>query len=167
MKQTINRIGLVLLLTLSYANVALADHGIEQRDIAWFSSNTSHLLNRSSVELAKNHVNRGIRFAYKALEKKLDPMDELIANHNLCMAYLALDKSDISTQYCVRAFKLAQGPYKVVKIRGAFQLQDNNVNNDKQTTLSPTQFVVSNILLQDSQTGLTLLMDKLKMKQNL
>lgn len=159
MKQAINRMTLIILLSLSFSNGALAGHGVDNREIAWFSSSTSPLLNRSSVELAKNHLNRGILLAHKALEKELDPMDELIANHNLCIAYLALGKPDISTQYCVRTFKLAQGPYKVVKVRGAYQLQGENITNDKQTTLSPTEFVVSNILLQDSQTGVTLLMN--------
>ncbi len=158
MKQTLNRIGLVLILVLAYTSIARADHAIDQRELYWFTSSTSGLLNRSSVELATKHVNRGIRFAIKAMEKKLNPMDELIANHNLCIAYLASDKTELATQYCARAFELAQGPFSVVKLRGAYQLQGIDVNNNTQITLSPVQVIVSNILQQKSGTRLTLLM---------
>jgi hypothetical protein len=166
MKQIIKRIGLVILLVLSYANVVLADQRIEQRNIGWFSSPTSNLLNRSSLELATNHVIRGIRFAHRSLEGNLNPMDELIANHNLCMGYLALDKSDTSAQYCKRTFKLAQGPYSIEKIRGAYLLQESNGIGDSRTTLTPMLMVASNILQQNSQTRLTVLFDQQKKKQS-
>ena len=165
MKQIIKRIGLVTLLVLSYTNVVMADQRIEQGNIGWFSSPTSHLLNRSSVELATNHVIRGIRFAHRSLEGSLNAIDELIANHNLCMGYLALDKIDISAQYCIRTFKLAQGPYSIEKIRGAYQLQESNDIGDSKTTLTPMLMVASNILQQNPQTRLTVLFDQQKNKQ--
>lgn len=158
MKQTLNRIGLIFILALVNVSIARAEHDIDLRGVFGFTSSTSSLLNRSSIELATKHVNRSIRFAYKALEKKLNPMDELIANHNLCIAYLASDKTEMATQYCARAFELAQGPYSVVKIRGAFRLQGIDVNDTAQTTLSPVQVIVSNIQQQNSQIRFTLLM---------
>ncbi len=165
MKQIINRIGLVILLTLSYLNIVMADQRIEHGIIGWFSSPTSNLLNRSSLELATNHVIRGIRFAHESLESDLNPMDELIANHNLCMGYLALDKVDISAQYCIRTFKLAQGPYSIEKTRGAYHLQESDVIADSKTTLTPTLMVASNILQQNPQTRLTVLIDQQQNKQ--
>ena len=145
MKQTLNTLGLVLILTLANINVANAQHGIIQGDISWFTSNTSSLLNRSSVELATNHTKRGIQFAHQALSKKLSLVDELVAYHNLCIGYLASDRSEYATKYCAHAKELAQAPYKVVKIRGTFKLQSLDMNNDRQTTLSALQMVVSNI----------------------
>ncbi len=161
MKQVIAQIGLVMILALSSSNAVMADQSI----IGWFSSPTSNLLNRSSLELATNHVIRGIRFAHQSLERGLNPMDELIANHNLCMGYLALDKIDISAQYCVRTFKLAQGPYRIEKIRGAYRLQESNTIGDSKSTLTPMLMVASNILQQNPQTRLTMLIDQQQNKQ--
>ena len=165
MKQIIKRIGLVMLLALSTSTVVLAGQLAEQGNIGWFSSPTSNLLNRSSIELATNHVIRGIRFANQSLAGNLNPMDKLIANHNLCMGYLALDKIDISAQYCIRTFKLAQGPFSIEKIRGAYQLQKSDVIADSKTTLTPTLMVASNILQQNPQTRLTVLLDQQPNKQ--
>ncbi|MCZ6594173.1 MAG: hypothetical protein O6943_04565 [Bacteroidetes bacterium] len=158
MKYMLNRIGLVLILSLANSSIVCADHGIEQGDISWFTSDTSSLLNRSSVELATNHVNRGIRFAHQALTEKLIPRDQLIAYHNLCIGYLASDRTEYASQFCARAFELAQGPYSVIKIRGALRLQGLDKNDITQITLSPLEVIISNIQQQKSETRLTLLM---------
>ena len=157
MKQTINRIGLVLILTLTNISVAQAQYGIVQGDITWFTSSTSSMLNRSSVELATNHVNRGIQFAYRAMTEKLNPADELVAYHNLCIGYLASDRPEYAVEFCTRAKELAQGTYTVAKIRGAFRLQEVDVNDGTQITLSAMQVVVSNIQQQGSDIRLSLL----------
>jgi len=158
MKQTLNRIGLVLIITLANVTIAQAQHGIVQGDIAWFTSSTSSMLNRSSVELASNHTNRGIQFAYRAMAEKLNPADELVAYHNLCIGYLASDRSDYAGNFCTRARELAQGPYTVVKIRGAFKLQSLDMSDDSQTRLSALQLIVSNIQQQSSDIRLSLSM---------
>jgi len=157
MKQTLNRIGLVLILTTANISVTQAQQSIIQGDISWFTSNTSSLLNRSSVELAKNHVNRGIQFAYRAMTEKLNTTDELVAYHNLCIGYLASDRPEYAVEFCTRAKELAQGKYTVAKIRGAFYLQEVDVNDGTHITLSAMQVVVSNIQQQDSDTRLSLL----------
>ncbi len=158
MKQTINRIGLVVILTMSGATIAQAQHGIVQGDISWFTSSTSSMLNRSSVELATNHANRGIQFAFRALAEKLSPTDELVAYHNLCIGYLASDRPEYAVEFCTRAKELAQGPFAVAKIRGAFHLQELDVNDDAQKTLSAMHVIVSNIQQQNSDTRLSLSM---------
>ena len=158
MKQTINRIGLVVILTLTNISVSQAQHGIVQGDIAWFTSSTSSMLNRSSVELATNHTNRGIQFAYRAMAEKLNPADELVAYHNLCIGYLASDRPEYAAEFCAQAKELAQGPYAVAKIRGAFHLQELDANDDAQKTLSALQVIVSNIQQQSSDTRISLLM---------
>ena len=125
--------------------MANAQHGIIQGDISWFTSNTSSLLNRSSVELATNHTKRGIQFAHQALSKKLSLADELVAYHNLCIGYLASEKPEYAAVYCSHAKELAQTPYNVVKIRGTFKLQSLERNDVSQATLSALQIIVSNI----------------------
>ena len=158
MKQILNRVGLVLILTLVNLSIAQAQHGIVQGDISWFTSNTSSLLNRSSVELATNHTNRGIQFAYRALTEKLKPMDELVAYHNLCIGYLASDRPEYAAEFCANAKELAQGPYSVVKIRGALKLQGIDGGDTTQSNLSAMQVIVSNIQQQNLGTRLSLLM---------
>jgi len=157
MNQTLNRICLVFILASTNISLVQAQHGIVQGDISWFTSNTSSLLNRSSVELATNHINRGIKFAHQALAEKLNPADELLAYHNLCIGYLASDRSEDAVGFCSNAKELAQGPYYVVKIRGAYKLQILAMNIDPRTTLSALQMVVSNIQQQNSDTRLSLL----------
>lgn len=158
MKQTINRIGLAVILTLTNISVAQAQHGIVQGDIAWFTSNTSSMLNRSSVELASNHTNRGIQFAYRAMAEKLNPADELLAYHNLCIGYLASDRPEYAVEFCAQAKELAQESYAVAKIRGAYYLQELDVNDETQESLSALQVIVGNIQQQSSDTRISLLM---------
>ena len=158
MKQTLNRISLVLILTFTNATMAQAQQGIIQGDISWFTSSTSIMLNRSSLELATNHANRGIQFAYRAMTEKLNPADELVAYHNLCIGYLASDRPDYAVDYCTHATELAQGPYTVVKIRGAFKLQSIDMKDGSQKTLSALQLIVSNIQQQSSDIRLSLSM---------
>jgi len=158
MKQTINRIGMVLILTLTNNSVAQAQYGVVQGDIAWFTSSTSSMLNRSSVELATNHTSRGIQFAYRALAEDLSPVDELVAYHNLCIGYLASDRPEYAADFCSLTRELAQGSYNVVKIRGAFRIQDSDVNDEHQATLSAMQVIVSNIQQQYPVTRVSLLM---------
>jgi len=158
MKQTLNRIGLVLIITLANVTIAQAQHGIVQGDIAWFTSSTSSMLNRSSVELASNHTNRGIQFAYRAMAEKLNPADELVAYHNLCIGYLASDRPEYAVDFCTRAKELAQGPYAIVKTRGAFRLHEVDVSDGAQQTLSVMQVIVNNIQQQSSNIRLSLSM---------
>ncbi len=157
MKQTINIIGLVLILILTNNSVAQAQHGVVQGDIAWFTSDSSSMLNRSSVELATNHTSRGIQFAYRALAGDLNPADELVAYHNLCIGYLASDRPEYAVEFCSLAKELAQGSYNVVKIRGAYRLQESAVNDNHQITLSAMQVIVSNIQQQYPDTRISLL----------
>ena len=158
MKQTLNRISLVVILTLTNISVTQAQHGIVQGDIAWFTSSTSSMLNRSSVELATNHANRGIQFAYRALSEKLNPADELIAYHNLCIGYLASDRPEYAVDFCTRAKELAQGTYAIERIRGAFRLREADGSDGTQLTLSAMQVIVNNIQQQSSDTRISLSM---------
>jgi hypothetical protein len=116
------------------------------------------MLNRSSVELATNHANRGIQFAYRALSEKLNPADELIAYHNLCIGYLASDRPEYAVDFCTRAKELAQGTYAIERIRGAFRLREADGSDGTQLTLSAMQVIVNNIQQQSSDTRISLSM---------
>ena len=157
MKQTINKIGLVLILTLINNSVAQAQHDVVKADVAWFTSDSSSMLNRSSVELATNHISRGIQFAYRALAEDLKPADALVAYHNLCIGYLASDRLEYAVEFCSLTKELAQGSYDVVKVRGAIRIQKSDANNN-QVTLSAMQVIVSNIQQQYPDTRVSLSM---------
>ncbi len=157
MKQILNQIVLVFVLAFTHSSIALAGQGYGERDISWFSSSTSSLLNRSSIALATKHTNRGIGFAQKALEETLNPMDQLIANHNLCIGYLASDNAGLATPYCARAFEVAQDPYQVVKIRGALQIKSVDVVIFAEEKISPVEVIVRNIQQQYPKIRLALL----------
>ncbi len=158
MRQIINTIGLVLFLTLTNNSVAQAQHGVVQGNITWFTSDSSSMVNRSSVELATNHTSRGIQFAYRALAEKLNPVDELVAYHNLCIGYLASDRPEYAVEFCAITKELAQVSYNVVKIRGAFRIQKSDVSDNQQIALSAMQVIVSNIQQQYPDIRLSLLM---------
>ncbi len=157
MKLTVKRTALAAILSLLTVTVADAAQTSTLDDIAWFSSTTSNLLNRSSNELAKKHLRRGIKIAHRAMEKRLTPMDQLIANHNLCIGYLAAKNVTLAAQYCARAHDLAQGPYRVAKIRGANFLHTTGRQNRTDLKLTPSQVLVRNIHVQNAETRLALL----------
>lgn len=153
MKHYLRKIALGLVVTLVSTDIVLAADEEYQADIYWFTSSTSSLLNRSSIELASSHYYRGIRSAHQALDKGLSLMDQVIANHNLCIAYLVSDREALATQYCDRAYELAQRAYRIVKVRGAYRLQESDVIQEQQKTLSPMQVITNNIERQRLRTG--------------
>ena len=157
MKHLLKQFGIVFILLSINTGMALANDGYIQPETIWFSTDTSGLLNRSSMALAGNHVNRGIRFAHKATQKLLSPTDKLIASHNLCVGYLSNDKTELATPYCARTVELSQGTFNITRTRGAYRLSTIDVNNEPQTTPSLLQVVLNNIQQQNSQIQLSLL----------
>jgi hypothetical protein len=156
MKQILKQVSIVLILIAMGPSMVMAGYADDQPDVVWFSTSTSGLVNRSSMEMASNHTNRSIRFALKALEKGLSLPDELIANHNLCIAYLVTDKAELATKYCARTFKIAQGSLSVLKIRGAYHLSEEDNPKESRSTSSLIQLLVSNVLQHHSQLMLSL-----------
>lgn len=146
----------VFILGLFAAGAAVAGGNSGGNGMYWFSSTTSHMLNRSSVALATGHVNRGIHFAHAALQEKLSSRDELIANHNLCIGYAVSGDNMQASPYCDRAFELAQGPGIVTVIRGSFRLQESAADDNHGTTLTPLQILVSNLQSHALDTRLSL-----------
>lgn len=150
MKPALNRSVWILVIALLYSGIA---RGGVDGHVYWFSSTTSNLLNRSSVELASDHVERGIYFAHKALEKNLSQADSLIANHNLCIGYLFLDNASKATHFCARAFFLTLGTYQVVNKHGVLFL-DASANGNVEPALTPLQVLVSNMQRQSPDESL-------------
>lgn len=126
------RVILLLILIIS-SNCATAKN--EKNQMVWFSSDTSILLNRSSIALAEKRIDRGMRLARHALTKELSLADELIAHYNLCMAVLISGRSDTKDPFCKQALELAQTPMFVTRENGTLRLQrtKNNQNRNSLT----------------------------------
>jgi len=156
MKLILKTIWVVYVLVLMNNAVAQEIHNQENHEVLWFSTSTSGLLNRSSTELATNHVSRGIRFAQQALQKELVLSDQLIASHNLCIGFLSTGETEASTEHCALAAEIAQLSFKIFKIRGAYFLSDKVALRNTLGSNSLYQTVIGNIELQNSPTRLSL-----------
>ena len=113
------------LIVLIFLNISVNNAIAEDSDTRtmWFSSESSILLNRSSHELASEQIQRGIRFAEKALKTELTPEDEWIAHYNLCMAYTISNASLSSNTYCQHIGQLNRGHFFITTVRGVLRIQ--------------------------------------------
>lgn len=111
----------------------------------WFSTTTSALLNRSSTELATNHISRGIRLAHQALQNELLLSDQLIASHNLCIGFLSMGETEMANPYCMRATEYSQLPFNIIYTRGAYFLSEKAEDNSTPGLDSLFHLVLSNI----------------------
>jgi len=157
MKLVYKTICTVTILMMMNSAVAQEARDSENHETLWFSTTTSSLLNRSSTELATNHISRGIRLAHQAIQNDLVLSDQLIANHNLCVGFLSSDETETAKPYCARATELAQQPFNLFKIRGAYFLSEKAVFRNAQVTNSLFHTVLSNIDLHDLHIRLSLL----------
>lgn len=85
----------------------------------WFSTTTSTALNHSTIALAGGHYRRGIHYAHTALKNDLGETDQLIAHHNLCLAYLQMDKERLSEKHCRKMNVMVDPGLFVQSERGA------------------------------------------------
>ena len=156
MKPTLNTIWTVIMLVMMNNGVAQEINNTDHNETIWFSTSTSALLNRSSTELATQHINRGIRLARQAMQEELNDSDQLIANHNLCVGYLSAGETDTAKPYCTRAAEIAKQPLNIIKVRGAYFLSEKMIPGTTQKINSLYQVVLSNIENQDSNSPLSL-----------
>jgi hypothetical protein len=84
----------------------------------WFNSKSSPQVNRSTMALAGGHLRRGAYYARVALKDGLSEADQLIANHNLCLAYLGLGQDQHAAHFCTRVIDIAHAGFYVNTIRG-------------------------------------------------
>ena len=97
----------------------------------WFSSKTSPQINRSTMALAGGHLRRGVYYARVALKDGLSEADQLIANHNLCLAYLGLGQDQQAADFCTRVIDIAHAGFYVNTIRGGNYIVSKGVNGDE------------------------------------
>lgn len=75
--------------------------------INWVLSGTSPSLDRSTKFLSNGYNDAGIRFANKALSRTNKSLiEEVIAQHNLCIAYSRQAETDMASKHCEAAAKL-------------------------------------------------------------
>jgi len=156
MKHVYKTICTVTILMMMNSVAAQEAHDSENHETLWFSTSTSALLNRSSTELAINHIGRGLRLAQQALQQDLTQSDQMIANHNLCVGYLSSGETEAANSYCTLATELAQQSFNIRKVRGAYYLSDTLKNIDRQITSPVLQVVLENIGHHNSHIQLSL-----------
>lgn len=137
---------LTFIFTIFFVGHAAAEDN--RRQFVWFHSETSHLLNLSSIALANNHVKRGVRFAKKALESQLTEADKLIAMHNLCIAHLEFGALAPANTYCEHTIELAHLPFQVSIVRGTLRLQSGKQHQLEQPHISLIEAIETNFLIK-------------------
>lgn len=146
MKSRSNVFVLCAVLGMLVAEQPAAEVQVPGRIPVWFRSETSNSLNQSSVALANQRYVRAIRNANKALHRALPTADQVVAHLNLCLGYLATQQSHCAEYHCSRAIRLSQGPWEVVRERGAYYLRDTGLMSTDDAKLSLFQRVVSMIV---------------------
>ena len=99
---------------------------------AWVMVGDSPLLDRSSKSLFKDNYSAGIKYAKKALARSQSPYTQIIAQHNLCIAYTKSGDTALAESHCDLAQnstidqtflkQIKPGLYKVVRNRGKADL---------------------------------------------
>jgi hypothetical protein len=97
----------------------------------WFSSITSPQVNRSTMALAGGHLRRSAYYARVALKQGLSEADQLIANHNLCLAHLGQGQDQKAVLYCNQVIDIAHAGFYVNTIRGCNYIVSKDVNGDE------------------------------------
>lgn len=95
----------------------------------WILIDESPLLERSSKYLYKGMSDRGLRYARKALQRKLSPLGEQLAHHNLCLGYLSQGETGKATAHCEQTqatvfedlylTQVEPGLYRITRYRSA------------------------------------------------
>ncbi len=121
----------------------IADNNSNHLHIKWLSSTTSVHLNRSTMALASGHPRRGAFYALTAFSEELTETDRLIANHNLCIAYLNLSSERRASRYCMLARDMADPHLYIKTIRGAHYIVE--ISSDTEGMPSLRTIIVGNI----------------------
>lgn len=124
-------LGMLLgLYTLAF-QVSVKAENIEE-GTAWVLVGNSPLLDRSSKYMFKANYSAGIKYAKKALARSQSVYTQVIAQHNLCIAYTRTDELALAKAHCELAREnsidqtylkqIKPGLYKIVKNRKAADL---------------------------------------------
>jgi hypothetical protein len=96
------------------------------------------------MALAGGHLRRGAYYAQAALKQGLSETDQLIANHNLCLAHLGLGQDQQAVLYCNQVTDIAHAGFYVYTIRGSNYIVSMGVNGDEVLPHLPA-IVIDNI----------------------
>jgi hypothetical protein len=98
-----------------------------QTEARWILVGDSPLLDRSSKYLSNGYTKSGIKYARKALSRSQSAFTEVIAQHNLCIAYTRKAEETLAREHCLRAAnafmpnaslkEIKPGLYKIVRRR--------------------------------------------------
>ncbi|NKB36857.1 MAG: hypothetical protein GKR93_06750 [Gammaproteobacteria bacterium] len=99
---------------------------------AWVMVGDSPLLDRSSKSMFKGNYNSGIKYGRKALARSQSAYTQIVAQHNLCIAYTKTNAVALAKSHCELAQKstidktflkqIKPGLYKVVRNRASADL---------------------------------------------
>ncbi len=116
----------LMLVIMSPMQAVVSKENIES-GVNWIILGESPLLDRSSKYLHKGQAKRGLRYARKALQRKLSPQGMKIAHHNLCLGYVSQGEQEKAVQHCDYAQlnmpsgyflkKVSEGLYRVTSYR--------------------------------------------------
>ena len=107
---------LLLMLVVSYQSQAVEINKEIKNGVNWIVLGESPLLDRSSKYLHKGQTERGLRYARKALRRKLSAQAKQIAHHNLCLGYVSLGEIDKASQHCDFAQSNMSGGYYLTQV---------------------------------------------------
>lgn len=97
-------------------------------------STSSGLANQSTTALAEGRHAHAIRFAKDVLRTKTQASNQLIARHNLCLAYSALGKADDAKPYCDMALA-TEARYELIERDGRMVAGAEITNDASKPTL--------------------------------
>ena len=83
----------------------------------WITVGDSPTLDRSSSYLANGNIKLGIRYANKALKRSKSPLKDVIANHNLCIAWTMEGNSETALHFCEKVSSLQIPEMSLKKVR--------------------------------------------------
>ncbi len=99
---------------------------------AWVMVGDSPLLDRSSKYMFKANYSAGIKYAKKALARSQSAYTQIIAQHNLCIAYTRTEEVALARTHCDLAREnsidqtflkqIKPGLYKIVRNRASADL---------------------------------------------
>ena len=129
---------------LTITLVLLVSQAAANSDYVWLSSEQSYIVNRSTVALAKGRLDRAVYYARVALHDEHRASDQLIAHHNLCVAYLNLNIGNRAQPHCDAALSLATSRLKVTYRRGAYYIVADEHTREQQLT-NVASMILANI----------------------
>lgn len=121
----------LVLTLLSFCLIGAQGHVYAENNVAetnWILLEESPLLDRSSRYLSNGYIERGIRYAKKALARKQSDYGKLIIHHNLCIAYVTQGQMALATKHCAEAGNISIADTFLKEVRpGLYKISHKKV----------------------------------------